>query len=175
MVVHSEHERTTPLDWVVLVFEAILRMGCSKLGCKISTLGALSAGKTEAPPGSKMFLEMDISHHFMSYGCDYIRIYCALYCVRTFFVYGCVKMTRKCIIFAACRVYAVLLYITVSMRNLKGNLKCIIHIHDFWCISKRCIGMCFRIYPLSVNPNATNISGLIFRVRVSGHAGSACT
>lgn len=82
------------LDWVVLVFEAILRMGCSKLGCKISTLGALSAGKTEAPPGSKMFLEMDISYHFMSYVCDYIRIYCALYCVRTFFVYGCVRMTR---------------------------------------------------------------------------------
>ena len=38
-------------------------MGCSKLGCKISTLGALSAGKTEAPPGSKMFLETDISCH----------------------------------------------------------------------------------------------------------------
>ena len=45
-----------------MVFEAILRMGCSKLGCKISTLGALSAGKTEAPPG-KMLLEMDISCH----------------------------------------------------------------------------------------------------------------
>ena len=124
MVVHSEHERTAPPGLRVLVFEAILRMGCSKLGCKISTLGALSAGQTEAPPGSKLFLEMDIgySHTSHTYVCDYICIYCALYCVRVFFGYGCARMIRKCIVFGAGRVYAVL---AVSMRNLK----CTIHIH----------------------------------------------
>ena len=158
VVVHSEHERTAPPGLRVLLFEAILRMGCSKLGCKISTLGALSAGQTEAPPGSKLFLEMDIGYSH-TYVCDYICIYCALYCVRAFFVYGCVGMIRKCIVFAACR--RSLCSIIVSMRNLK----CTIHIHHSWSTVSlwdvlRCVFAYLppRLTLTSINPNAINIS-----------------